>query len=336
MQRFLSFLTEKGIIPNLGVIRATGETRKHDRDIDPYLPGGARYTGEPTHTMAFDHKEIPAGTKVSIVKKEDINNVTHVHVKPEGTNKVTVVRVDKIHKPIGGRVGKNPEEKEDTAISGLDSQIKKAVEFHGRAITIHNNDGSTYQATGARKVASGDYKGKKPKADVLIHNESEPVDFKSHKSSAKPSEQQNYEGLSAHTDHPQANSFINDLTKHTHGKMTSGVSHGRELNTSTPQGKNLQKSVMFGNEHGSKKRSVNNVSSIEHGEMKLVPHPSGIPGHYIIQSEKSIHNDKSFKPENHPLKFIARYASERNDHGIKGARVGIGPASSRKTTELPK
>jgi hypothetical protein len=180
---FLSFLTEKGIIPNLGVIRATGEKKKHDRDIDPYLPGGARHTGEPTHTMAFDHKEIPAGTKVSIVKKEDIKNVTHVHVKPEGTNKVTVVRVDKIHKPIGGRVGKNPEEKEDTAISKLDSQIKKAVEFHG--ITIYNND-------------------------------------------------------------------------------------------------------------------------------------------------------KSFKPENHPLKFIARYASERNDHGIKGARVGIGPASSRKTTELPK
>jgi hypothetical protein len=93
---------------------------------------------------------------------------------------------------------------------------------------------------------------------------------------------------------------------------------------------------MFGNDHVSKKRGVNNVSSIEHGEMNLVPHPNGIPGHYIIQSEKSIHNDKSFKPENHPLKFIARYASGRNDHGIEDARVGIGPASSRKTTEIPK
>ena len=40
MIRFLSFLTEKGIIPNRGVIPATGKTRKHYRDIDPYLPEG--------------------------------------------------------------------------------------------------------------------------------------------------------------------------------------------------------------------------------------------------------------------------------------------------------
>jgi hypothetical protein len=113
MIRFLSFLTE----------RSTGRiysNRKHERDIDPYIAKqGEKPT--PTHTMAVDRKGIKAGTRVSIIKKEDINGVTHVHIKPEGSDQVAVVRPSVLHKPHSINTGKGGFEYENKVHNGFQS-----------------------------------------------------------------------------------------------------------------------------------------------------------------------------------------------------------------------
>jgi hypothetical protein len=231
-------------------------------------------------------------------------------------------------KPEGvGRAGKSSEGQEDAAVSHLHSQITHAVASSGGSHVKINHMGKTYKIAGARKVVSSDFKGRKPKADIILHDENnKPQIFLSHKASAKASGAQNYEGLSGHTEHKQVQNFLSTIKEK---GVKQGNSYVRSFKPVSAASKSLHKSVMFGSSHDSDTHGVHNVHSIEHGPVSLSPNKS----HFSITSDKSIKNDSSFKHSDHPLELTARFATDRKDHGIPNARIGIAKKGSRPSSE---
>jgi hypothetical protein len=280
-----------------------------------------------SYTMAKDSGGASKGEQVKIKKivHDPSSDKYHAHITHSSGS--GVVPLNHIMKPEGvGRAGKSAEGQEDTAVTHLHSQITDAVNSSGGSHIKVKHLGKTYNVAGARKVVSGDFKGRKPKADIILHDEhNKPQIFLSHKASAKPTGAQNYEGLSGHTEHKQVQDFISTVKALGVGR---GDSYVRKFRPISKASKDLHKSVMFGSSHDSKTHGVHNVHSIEHGTVSLTSHKT----HYTIGSDKSINNDSSFKHEDHPLEMTARFLADRNDHGIPNARIGIAKKGSRPSS----
>ena len=280
-----------------------------------------------SYTMAKDSGGASKGEQVKIKKvvHDPSSDKYHAHITHSSGS--GVVPINHIMKPKGvGRAGMSSEEQEDTAITHLHSQITDAVNSSGGSHIKVKHSGKTYNVAGARKVVSGDFKGRKPKADIILHDEhNKPQIFLSHKASAKATGAQNYEGLSGHTEHKQVQDFIGTVKALGVGR---GDSYVRKFRPISKASKDLHKSVMFGSSHDSKTYGVHNVHSIEHGPVSLTSHKT----HYTVGSDKSIKNDSSFKHEDHPLEMTARFLADRNDHGIPNARIGIAKKGSRPSS----
>jgi hypothetical protein len=235
-------------------------------------------------------------------------------------------------KPEGvGRAGKGAEEKEDTAVSSLHSSIQNAMKENNSNHIKITHMGKTFKIAGARKVVSGDFKGRKPKADIILHDENgTPQIFLSHKAGARPTQAQNYEGLSGHTEYSQVSKFLSDIKSKTKNSFKSGQSFVRRFVPKTNAEKKLHKDVMFGSEQSSGVHGVHNVHSIAHGNVGIMKKGSK----YHLTSDYLIDNDDAFKHNEHPLEFTARYMTDRKDHGIGNARIGIAKAGSRPSSEV--
>jgi hypothetical protein len=280
-----------------------------------------------SYTMAKDSGGASKGEQVRVKKvvHDPSSDKYHAHITHSSGS--GVVPLNHIMKPEGvGRAGKSAEGQEDTAVTHLHSQITDAVNSSGGSHIKVKHLGKTYNVAGARKVVSGDFKGRKPKADIILHDEhNKPQVYLSHKASAKATGAQNYEGLSGHTEHKQVQDFLGIVKALGVGK---GDSYVRKFRPISKASKDLHKSVMFGSSHDSKTHGVHNVHSIEHGPVSLTSHKT----HYTIGSDKSINNDSSFKHEDHPLEMTARFMTDRKDHGISNARIGIAKKGSRPSS----
>jgi len=323
--RFKDFVANPVALSEAVMIASGAESVRH---VEKYL--GGEHIKKFKYTMARDSEGAKKGEQVTIRKvvhnADDGKMYAHIqHAKGK-----SVVPINHLMKPPIGRAGKSSEGKEDTAVDELHKSIQNAVkENGGKPIKIKHN-GKMYNVTGAQKVVKGDYSGLKPKGDIILHHEGESQIFLSHKAGAKATGAQNYEGLSSHEHHEQVKGFLNDLREKHPGGLKSGHSYVRQFSTRSESGRALQRSVMFGRHHDSEHYGVHNVHSIEHGPVTLKKHPAG---HYELVSDKSIRNDSSFDPKQHPLEFTARFATGRKDHSIKNARIGIAKQGSRPSSK---
>lgn len=323
--RFKDFVIQPAPLTEAAMNASGSESVRH---VEKYLTG--EHIKKLKYAMAKDSGGARKGEQVTVKKvvHNPDDDKMYAHIQHSGGK--AVVPINHLMKPSIGRAGKGSEQKEDAAVDHLHKQIQEAVKANGgKAIHVRHN-GKSYYVTGARKVVKGDYSGLKPKADIILHNEGNSQIFLSHKAGAKATGAQNYEGLSKHEGHEQADSFINDLKSKHPGGFKSGHSYIRKFSTRSELGKKLQRAVMFGQHHDSKEYGVHNVNSIEHGTVSLKRHPSG---HYELTSDKSIRNDRTFNHAEHPLEFTARFATGRKDHGIKNARIGIAKAGSRPSSK---
>lgn len=325
--RFKDFIANPVALDEMAAMVASGA--KSEGHVEKYL--SKENIKKFKYTMAKDSEGAKKGEEVTV--KRVVHNAKdgkkYAHI--EHANGRSVVPINHLMKPPIGRAGKNPEQQENTAADKLHKSIQSAVkENGGKPIKIKQN-GKMYSVTGARKVVKGDYeKGRKPKGDIILHNEGEPQIHISHKAKAEATGAQNYEGLSNHQHNDQVKGFLDDMRKKHPRGLKNGHSYVRQFSARSSSGRALQRSVMFGSQHDSKQHGVHNVHSIEHGPITLRKHPAG---HYEIVSDKSIRNDSSFDPKEHPLEFTARYAAERKDHGIENARIGIAKQGSRPSSK---
>jgi hypothetical protein len=111
MKSFRSYLIEgRGILTASG---ATGEDHKK-RYIDPHVG-----SSKPTHVLAKEHDDVPAGSSVKIHKVEHINGKIHVHAEDE-TGNHHVIPISKLHKP-----GDEPKNKGHEYESKFIDRLKK-------------------------------------------------------------------------------------------------------------------------------------------------------------------------------------------------------------------
>lgn len=316
----------------------TASGAKAEDHISKYLKPEQTKTLQ--YAMAKDSAGAKAGDMVTVRKvvPGGVNakgeTVYHAHIEHAGGR--AVVPLNHLMKPEGvGRAGKGSEDKEDAAVSDLHQQIQDAVTNNGGKPIKVTHMGKTYNITGARKVVSGDFRGRKPKADIILHDEQgKPAIFLSHKAGPKPTDAQNYEGLSSHNDNPHVQRFIQDLQTAHPGGLASGQSYVRTLPTASKRDQLMHRKVMFGSDatlEGSNQYGVHNVHSIEHGKIDL---NSGKRGVFTLSSQKSVGNDENFQHKEHPLEFTARYMKDRKDNGVQNARIGIARVGSRPTSKV--
>lgn len=92
MKLFRTYLEEQ---KGRGILTASGKTGEDHlkRYIEPHLG-----SDKPTHVLAKEHDDIPAGSSVKLHKTEVINGKIHVHAEDEIGNH-HVIPISKLHKP---------------------------------------------------------------------------------------------------------------------------------------------------------------------------------------------------------------------------------------------
>jgi hypothetical protein len=330
MKTLKEFYTSPNTVLKEAAMVASGT--EADRHVGKYL--------QPTqikslkYKMAKDSGGARAGEEVTVkkvVSEPLMGGGVRYHAHVKHANGTSVVPINHLMKPEGvGRAGKSSEEKEDTAVSGLHQQIQDALaKSGGKSIKVRHL-GKTYNIAGARKVVKGDFSGRKPKGDIILHDENgKPAIFLSHKASAKANGAQNYEGLSDHADNPQVSKFLGDLQAMRKKGLQSRDSFVRKFNTRSARDRALHRSVMFGSQHDSTERGVHNVHSIAHGDVGIAPDRGGA---FKLTSDKFINNDDSFDHNHHPVELTARFMTSRNDHDIPNARIGVARVGSRPSS----
>lgn len=329
MLRFKLFVAEEHLLSEAAM---TASGLAAERHVSKYLqPDQIKST---SYEMAKDSGGAKKGERVKVKKvvskpSENGGSTFHAHITHSSGS--SIIPINHLMKPVGvGRAGKGAEEKEDTAVSELHNHIQNAMKESGSSHITVSHMGNKYKIAGARKVVSGDYKGRKPKADIVLHDhEGKPQIFLSHKAGAKPTQAQNYEGLSAHGSQKQVSDFLGAVKKQTKGTLKSGQSFVRKFTPKTNVEKKFHKDVMFGSEQSSGAHGVHSVHSIAHGKITL--EKKG--GSYSLNSDKMIHNDSSFQHKDHPIEFTARYMTDRKDNGINNARIGIAKVGSRPSSK---
>lgn len=332
MKKFNEFFTEQ-TITYVAEAAMTATGAKAEDHISKYLQPDQIKSLK--YKMAKDSGGAAAGEQVQVKKvvaTPTMGGATRYEAHITHSKGKAVVPLNHLMKPEGvGRAGKGAEEKEDVAVSGLHGQITQAMKEAGAKSIKIKHLGKTYNIAGARKVVAGDFSGRKPKGDIILHDEAgKPQIFLSHKAGAAATQAQNYEGLSGHGDNPQVAKFISDLqSKHPKG-LQSGQSFVRRFTTKTKADKHLHKAAMFGSDHDSDTRSVHNVQSIAHGAVGISPAGRGT---HVLTSDKFIHNDETFNHAEHPVEFTARYMKDRKDNGVGNARIGIARVGSRPSSK---
>jgi hypothetical protein len=162
MKSFKGFLIEE---QGRGTLTASGKTgEEHQKKyIDPHIG-----SNKPTHVLAKEHDDIPAGSSVKLHKVEHINGKIHVHAEDE-TGNHHVIPISKLHKP--GAAPKNKGHEYESKFvermkhhkimpehlsgagssSGTDFAVenKKKGKFHAGTVSGHLLNGETKNGTTA-------------------------------------------------------------------------------------------------------------------------------------------------------------------------------------------
>lgn len=226
--------------------------------------------------------------------------------------------------------GSNPYAKEEGHLSDLQNQIEKAKKESGSdEITVHTKHGPV-------KISSAEKVPGTPKADFALKNKKgEAQTFISHKDGSTVKDFQQFGGVSKFKEHPIVKKFASILKKK-HPEGVSGETVAMKLDSSNPEHKSFIQKAMYGHGHGHGGGSFNenNVHEIHQGPMKLVPHPNGKKGHYILTSNHVYKNGEV--PKDMSMMVYARGDKKRSDLGVNKTRVLIGPEASRKVSKFYK
>lgn len=203
---------------------------------------------------------------------------------------------------------------EDFVVSDLREQINNILGQTG-APTLKLKIGSnTYNINGVESTPGT------PKSDFSFTLDGTPTVFISHKAGSKPTDHQQYGGLSKSSginisEHPEVISFVKTLKKMFPNGVSSKTSVHRPIKDKT-----LKLYAIFGNDYG-KDFGINNVNALFQGNLVLTK--SG--NTYTIQSAHEVINGELPGGKYDPV-LTARFSGSRGgNHGIKDLRTSISP-----------
>jgi hypothetical protein len=167
-----------------------------------------------------------------------------------------------------------------------------------------------------------------PKCDFHFIGINEYVGHVSHKAGDGPKGFQQWSGTSQKLepliyDHPETQSFINDLKEIFPNGIVSGTTVARRI-----KDENLKKIAVYGSGYGGS-RGENNVDVVMQGLLNIQNR-----GQYyeLTCSSHKLNNGDKIDNNYEPVFILRR--GDRNDHGIKNARIVIQPIGSRSISRF--
>jgi hypothetical protein len=264
------------------------------------------------------------GTKYSASNPSDKNlafekltNVIKLSFEGLVDGKLTTIAPSKIQKTaeLGGKEKGATTAIETAAMGDLNQILENLGPIN---IKIGNN---IYKNIVGAKNTPGT-----PKSDFeLFDKEGKSLIFISHKDCCTAKDFQQYGGLSAFKTHPEVLKFVNDIKKQINGdQMVRGGGFKRKV-----EDKDLALKSVYGLNYGSSNFDRNNVQIVCQGEIQVTPVSKGL---WTLKSAHDMING-TYPTEGYTPYFIATFRSDRNDLGIKQARLGIYPVATRPSAQ---
>lgn len=269
-----------------------------------------------TLVLAIGLLTLQPNTELIITDYTEIENIHHVKVT-DGSNEYTI-RNSNFYKPDIGRAGKNPTIAENVYLNELSNRIQVAkMQMSCTYITVHTTHGSI-DISDVAKVPGV------PKADfVLLYPNNQPSFFISHKAGKDTNDFQQFGGVSKFSNNQIVINFKNAVTNEYPNGIEVKRTVGALLKTELDDHRDLAQRAMYGYDFGGP-YGKNNVHEIHQGDIILVQNNYG----YNLVSNHIFTNGTI--PDIINLMIYARFASDRNDLGLKNTRILIGPSNGRK------
>jgi hypothetical protein len=278
--------------------------------------------------MGFKNAEKKTKTKIKVVvpNKERIQSVdkivaglkkSGVEATPSADHKiVNIDGVDILVKPAeaqGGRL-----EKEVGQRNSIDTAIKGAMNGQPEiTLTVGNRQ---VQAAGAIGATPG------WKADIaIVDAKGTPTAWVSLKDGNSPKNFQGWGGITHHpvVDHEEVKDFVAALQLNFGNTMPQGTAVGRVV-----QDQLLKNQVVFGKNFGGEP-GESNVDLVLQGAPKVVPGKGG----FVLTGDHTWANGQTPSGGYDPV-LIASYRADRNNFGVKGARLFMYSAGGRKFNSI--
>lgn len=222
---------------------------------------------------------------------------------------------------FGGKGAGSGTLKEDAALADLRSQIKQALTKDGVAQISVKIGSKTYNVADVVTTPGT------PKSDFhLVDTNGKEVAWISHKDGSRAKDFQQWGGLSARVEpklanHKETQSFVADIKQIYPNGLPNATTLYRKISDT-----NLKMMSVYGNEYGGN-FSRQNVTLMLQGEVKLKKEANV----YKITATHTHINGDEMTGDYEPV-FMAIYKGDRSDFQVRGTRIVISPAGSRKTT----
>lgn len=224
--------------------------------------------------------------------------------------------------PFSGKTLADAIAKENIALSGLDTELRKA-QLAEQSETIHLKVGNhVYQVAGIESTPGT------PKSDFhFIDQSGKEVVWISHKDGSKATHFGQWGGVSPSAEpkiatHPEVQSFAEALIAKVGTEMPKGITFGRKISDNK-----IKQMSVFGNMFGGA-FGRQNVQVALQGDPKLVK----AGGVYTLDAVHVLLNGQPITGDYDPI-LIARYASDRTNFKIRFCRASVYPIGGRKITE---
>ena len=169
-----------------------------------------------------------------------------------------------------------------------------------------------------------------PKSDFnFVTEDGNKVGFVSHKDGSAPTAIQQWGGISESGEpklasHPETKAFVDTCREKFPDGIPPGTTVARKI-----QDKSLKMMAVYGNSYGGA-TNVQNVDLLLQGTVRVSP--AG-PGKYKLSASAQTHNNgEELVGGNEPV-FMAIYKGDRNNYGVKGARMVISAKGGRNIRE---
>lgn len=218
-------------------------------------------------------------------------------------------------KTFGGKGTGSGTRTEDIALTDINNKIQELGSINiviGNKVYENVNNATTVPKT--------------PKADFTLNSNDTPLIFISHKDGSKPTDFQQYSGLTGLTEYDEVQKFIDDVKAQTENEMQPKQSFFRKINSDEVKLKSV-----YGLLQSTDNFNENNCQILLQGPISLELIEDNA---YKLTSNHTVINPSLPDGEYEPY-FAVTFRNNRNNFGLVNGRFGIYPkAYIRNATEI--
>ena len=249
-------------------------------------------------------------------------------ILPTGSTGSSSIKLSQLYKDDAFKTRKgNPNAKEEYQIKFVREQLEKIKEKIGSDFVKLRVGNNTYEVTEVEKTPGFP----EPKSDMnFIGRNGVRLGFCSLKDGATAAAIQQWGGASVRFEpiiaaHPEVQAFVKTAKEMFPTEIPQGTTVARKISN-----QKLKMQAIYGSGYGGS-IGINNVDVVLQGTVRI---NSISPTEYKITGSAMTHNNGSTLPSEYEPVLMAIYKGERNNYGIKNARLVMSAIGGRRITQM--